>query len=407
MRPRAAWLLAALTLAAVPAAAENAPRRVLVYLTALPGSGVKDGELAALYETLLARLAEDAPSVVAAEAPTVGTAPAAPGERSREAWGAGADGWLWVGVGGGAKALVLRVQSFDVAAGGDLRERTFEKPRADRIEDSFWDEVVAEAQSRFSVPAARRDERSTAVSVHAAPGTRISGLAGGEIVVGAGGEASVALPSYGTYTLTATHPQYRPFAKTFYLKDMPLLIECDQMRVGPWALELGLDRLAYPSFRLAWFAIPDRLLVEVGWTSYTVGIPLWGDEANTDRPLNLVGASAKVYLGRPDALLRPYAGAEAFVRLLNNGSGDWLGVELDGRSHAGFGVSAGVELGRHPVVKPFVQYNPRAYVLTDAEGIRWYYETLDLYRGDVPRYVYVGPLLADLFDFEAGVRIRL
>ena len=400
-----ASVLAALSLG--PASAEQAPRRVLLYMVALAGSTVADTELAVLYETLLARLADEAPALVVSEAPTVGAAPASAAERSREARREGADAWLWVGVGAGAGTLVLRVQTFDILAGGDPRERTFEKPRRDRNEDSLWDEVIGEALSGFAQAAPRGDVREAEVRVRAAPGTRIGGLPGGEIVMGVSGEATVRLAAFATYTLTATHPRFRPFAKSFYLRETPLVVECEQASIGPWALELGLDKLAYPSFRLTWFGVPDRLFVSFGWTSFTVGIPLWGDEAGTDLPLNQIGASVGIYLGRPTSLFRPYAGAEAFIRLLNNGSGDWLGIELESSSRMGFGLSAGLEAGRHPVVRPFFQYNPRAYVLTDPGGIELYYETLDIYGEKVPGYVYIGPLLADLFNFEAGVRIRL
>ena len=279
-----------------------------------------------LYETLLARLADEAPALVVSEAPTVGAAPASAAERSREARREGADAWLWVGVGAGAGTLVLRVQTFDILAGGDPRERTFEKPRRDRNEDSLWDEVIGEALSGFAQAAPRGDVREAEVLVRAAPGTRIGGLPGGEIVMGVSGEATVRLAAFATYTLTATHPRFRPFAKSFYLRETPLVVECEQASIGPWALELGLDKLAYPSFRLTWFGVPDRLFVSFGWTSFTVGIPLWGDEAGTDLPLNQIGASVGIYLGRPTSLFRPYAGAEAFIRLLNNGSGDWLGI---------------------------------------------------------------------------------
>ena len=391
MRRRLAAALLLLAAMLAPAQEPAPARRVLLYMVALPGSQIGDEDLLVLYESLVARLLAEAPSIVPVEAPAVGRAPASPAERSREAWREGADAWLWIGVGEGARTL--RVQSLDAAAGGEVRDEAIEAAPGSGPQ-AAWDGVVAAAGPRFAaLPATRQAAAQPAqvltaeVRIRAVAGTRISGLVDGEIVVGSEGEATVSLVAPGAYRIVATHPEYLPVTRSFYLKEQPLLIECAQKRVGRWAFEVALTRLSYPSFEAQWFAVPDRLFVAVGVTSFAAGVPLWADEDNTRVPLTQVGVSVNLYLGRPQAALRPYAAAEAFARLLGDTGEGWPGVELDPVSKAGFGLALGLELAKHPLVRPYVEANPQAYLLTDGEQIELYYDTLDLYREDVPEYV--------------------
>ncbi len=415
-RGTAALLVLAATLAASPAPAQGPARRLLLYMTALPDSKIGEEELLVLYGSLLERLLAEAPSVAPVEASAVGRAPASAEERAREARREGADAWVWIGVGAGG--ATLRAQSADAASGGDVRERLFESPPGGGAQDA-WDEAVREIESRFAGSSAARQPagqepaaqqpagRLAEVRIRAAAGTRIVGLPGEEIVVGPEGEASLSLAAAAAYRIVATHPQYLPVTRSFYLRQTPLLIECEQRRIGRWAIELALSKLAYPSIEAAWLAVPDRLLVTLGATSFAAGVPLWGDEDDTDLPLTQVGASVDLYLGPPAWKLRPYAGVETFVRLLDDDGEDWPGIELDGQSKVGFGAALGLEMSRHPVVAPFVEYNPQGYLLSDVEQIKLYYETLDLYGRDTPWYVYADPVLLDLLNFEIGVRIRL
>lgn len=402
---------AALLLAGALAAAQAPPRGVLLYMARLPGSQIADADLLVLYESLIARLLSEAPSLLPIEAPAVGHAPAAPEERSREARRAGGDAWLWVGVGAGERTL--RTQSCDVAAGDAVSERVIEAGAGDGSA-AAWDALVADVRTRFPQlpPAQPRTGQPAAVQtaevrIRAVAGTRISGLPVEDIVVGPEGEANVTLDSPAAYRITATHSGYLPVTRSFFLAGAPLQIECGQKPVSRWGFEAALSNLAYPSFEALWLAVPDRVFVTLGATSFAVGVPLWADEDETDAPLTQVGASLNVYLGRPTGALRPYAGVEAFVRLLGGAGDGWPGVELDGEAKVGFGAALGLEMARHPVLRPFVELNPQAYLLTDADEIELYYDTLSSYGADTPEYVYAGPVLVDLFHFEAGVRIRL
>ncbi len=407
-------LAAALASTQQPAPPAAAGRRVLLYMGALPGSEVGDDELLVLYETLVARLVAEAPSVVPVEAPAVGRTPVSPNERSREAWRAGADAWLWVGVGKGARTL--RAQAFDSATGDEVRERTIEAA-PEGGPQAAWDDLVAVAQALFAAAAAAPQRqtqppgepllRTAEVRIRAAAGTRITGLAGGEIVVGPSGETAVSLVAPAAYRIVATHPEYMPVTRSFYLKELPLVIDCGQRRVSRWAFELALARLAYPSFEAQWFAVPDRLFLTLGATSFAAGVPQWGKEDDTRVPLTQAGISANLYFGRPPAALRPYVGAEVFARLLGDTGESWPGIELDTASRVGFGLALGLELAVHPIVRPFVEANPQAYLLEDPDLIELYYDTLRLTSDSVPPYVTMGPILADFLNFEIGVRIRL
>jgi hypothetical protein len=393
-----ALLLAAFSTA--PLGADATARRVLVYLVALPGAGLTDGDMRVLYEGMIARFAASTPELAVAEPAAIGVAPLSANARSREAWAAGADAWVWVGITRSGDEYTAKAQVFDITAGGEVRE--FEG-RGQQPE--LWAAVAASTGERLPRRQPRQADavRTTQVQVRAAVGTRVTGLTDGEIVVGPDGEASLELQAFATYTLIAVHPEREPYSRSFYLKGEPLVVQCVQPRVKRWALEASLARLAYPSLAIGWFALPQRLLIGAGWTTFNVGVPLWGKESETDLALNQAGVSAVLYADRGGAL-RPYWGVDAFVRLSNEG-GDLSAIELEPQAPFGFGVAAGAELGAGRI-RPFIEYHPQVYILAHEDDIRAYYDILDAYGTSPPPYIIAGPLLIDLSSIRVGARLR-
>jgi hypothetical protein len=393
-----ALLLAALSTAT--AGADATARRVLVYLVALPGAGFSDAEMRVLYEGLIARFATSAPELAVAEPAAIGVAPLSANARSREAWAAGADAWLWVGIARVEDEYTVKAQAFDVTAGGEVRE--FED-RGQQPE--LWAAVVTSAGEKLPRRETRPADavRATQVQVRAAAGTRVTGLTDGEIVVGPDGEASLELQAFATYTLTAVHPEREPYSRSFYLRGDPLVVQCVQPPVKRWEVEASLARFAYPSLAIGWFALPGRLVIGAGWTTFNVGVPLWGKESETDLALNQAGVSAVLYPVQ-GGLLRTYWGMDVFVRLSNEGSG-LSAVKLEAQAPFGFGLAGGAELdaGR---IRPFLEYHPQVYILAHEDDIRAYYDILDAYGASAPPYVIAGPLLIDLASIRVGARLR-
>ena len=384
------------------------PVRLMVFMEAALAA-VPETDVLALYESLIVALTTAETPIEVVETPEIGAVPASAAERSRIAGRKSARGWLWVGLSGDADGLRADVTGYDVMIGRSPVEMRLEMGRVATIGQDLWREAVETIGAFYrGQPEADGGRAVTRgpVTVAAAPGTRLTGLGGDTVVVGAEGHAGVELRGYSSYTVTASHPGYIPATLSFYVDSFPLSLDVEQRRIGRWAVELALERLAFPSFQVTFF-LTEGLFLRTGFTRYTAGLAIWGESGAPALPLSHLRLSAGARLGSGGRRFRFSASAGAFLRLVSDDGGGYPGILLEPQAPFGFSPAGRIELNTTPPLHPFLEWGPQVFLLEDPETIQAYYETLRDTGRDVAPYFWAGPLMFDLTPVTLGFLVRL
>ena len=391
--------------APAPASPEKAPRRMLFSMEKGTFSGYSDDEMVVLKRSFLTALADAEGAPVPIDYGSRGF-PGSQNDRNKAARDAGADCWLVLKIGGFRGSPSISVLSYDLLYNIKSLDFSVSHPEAFSMLDIFrerWDDVVRPIVKKYpplvSHAYSRGPPAPVTLTIHGAPGTEITGLPSGRLVIGSDGSASVDLPSPAPYSFRAAAAGYVPSTTRMYL-DGQTEITLDQAR-SPW---LRLDAAFLDGFfpgASANFSIPSLpLFARVGFTTFRVGIAVNNkDQVLASIPLSQVTFHLGFYVSPEDRSTRLYVGAGALLRIsLPPGSQTFT---VDKLLPWGVQAIAGVEFPVSGKLRAFVEYSPSFYFTPDPDLFK---VSFGKDSGTFP-YITVPPTGAiDLFEARLGFR---
>jgi len=224
-----AMLLAALS--ALPAAAEKAPRRLIVAVEAKGGDAYSVAELLQLSRSLMAAIQAGGVQILLLDwglDPFPVDNPDSVSDEVKRT----ADCWLVVTVGGGRKSPALSIRSFDALLKRETIDGKLQLDAAFELPDppaATWEKLVGMVAGAYPPVDTDQPLKSTVadrpalwtqdlalLTLHATPGTVIEGLDGEARTVGEDGTLKESVRSPATYLLTATHPDQLPLETRLY-----------------------------------------------------------------------------------------------------------------------------------------------------------------------------------------------
>lgn len=391
--------------APAPAAAEAAPRRMLFAMEKGTFSGYSDNEMVVLKRSFLTALADAEGAPVPIDYGSRGF-PGSLNDRNKAAREAGADSWLILKISGFRGSPSLNVVSYDLLYNITSLDFTVSHPEAFSMIDIFrerWDDVVRPILKKYpplvSHAYSRGPPAPVTLTIHGAPGTEITGLPTGRLVIGQDGSASVDLPSPAPYSFRAAAAGYIPGTTRMYL-DGQTEITLDQVR-SPW---LRLDAAFLDGFfpgASANFSIPSLpFFARLGFATFRVGIAVNNkDQILASIPLSQLTFHLGYYISPEDRATRLYVGAGPLLRIsLPPGSQTFV---VDRLLPWGVQALAGVEFPVSGRLHGFVEYSPSFYVTPEPAMFK---ASFGADSGTFP-YIAVPPWGAiDLFEARLGIR---
>ncbi len=389
-------------------------RRLLVYFEVQPGAELSEREQVLLHETLLIELSEASKRIAVKEFDKRNIPPSET-EKTDTAKQLQADSWLYVAVSGSTDALLIEVQSLDMLSGQIVYSAKLDKEISRGIRDlqrRFWGEVASALAAAYEESFSRNITGGTLV-FEGLPGTRIRGPAWQKLRIGEDGLASAKVPLPATLPYRATKPGYFPLEGQIYMDQTRKVFTLEQKQGSRFAFDIFLSNMSYPGFDVTYYFIPDVVFCRVGLLTYLVGIVLdedgWdGNSMFVSHSLNNFSLGFGYYFSAPDRYLRSYFVATAVWRIIT-AEGFWGQEPI-----APFALQPvlGVEYGRSPKFKAYVEYAPYFYWAPD----RFFFAlSLPLDR-DVrflflPREEWARPpewaWVWEIFVFQVGMRVQL
>ena len=372
MKERYSGLILALFLAAQgalsaqdQAAPDKAPRRMLFAMEKGLLSGYSSDEMIVLKRSFLTALADADGAPIPIDYGTR-SFPGSLQDRNKAAREAGADCWLLLRVAGLRGSPSLSVVAYDLLY--NIKSLDFGASRSEAfsmldIYRERWDDIVPAVVKKFPPLVSRAYSRgppaAVTLTLHAVPGTVITGLSPKALVVGPDGTASLELPSPAPYAFRATAWGYVPSQMRMYL-DGPTEVTVDQVR-SPW-LRLDaafLDGL-FPGASAS-FSIPSLpFFVRLGFTTFRAGIAVNNqDQVLASIPLSQVTLLLGSYTGPEDRPARGYLGAGPLLRISLPPGAQFF--TIDQLLPWGVQVVAGAEFQLAARLRVFVEYAPSGY----------------------------------------------
>ena len=382
-------------------------KKLLLYVDQASGGKFTDDRLLMISRSLLIRLQAGIPGLSVSD--TTGSAsPASAGSITAIAQQAGADYWLWTQVSEDSGKTTLRVQGFDLAAQEMKVDTTVSRDGELSVLDlpfETWGDVVALVTP--SLPPGVVEKPSTAASaqqdltltVHALPGTVLTGSGGKKATVGNDGTAVLKYPTVGEYPLRATLSGYYPERRQVFLEaDRELTI--DQAPASRWAIDASMLQVTYPSIDVTGFIFPNSLYVKLGITSYALGLAFSSTDVFTSNPLTNIVLQAGIYLRPEDVIFRAYMNVGAFVRIVNAPGSP---LEIDPVSWGGIQFSIGTEIGRSPRGRFFLEFQPMLYATNFPTLFQAFFGT----SGTPVGWVFSSTGALNILSFRMGYRWML
>ncbi len=190
-------------------------------------------------------------------------------------------------------------------------------PPTDRELAEYWWIPVVEAAEN-ALPRVKK----TLVRIEGPPGAVLEGLSQETLVIPDIGYIDIPLRVPGTYPWRAAAPGSYPKRGYFGALEQGQTLSLSLSPLRRWSLETSLVMLQFPDFWATWRFREDTFFVRFGLSQYLFGVylPPEDDEGRSSvllsLPLILPGAGFGVYFLPPDAVIRPYASATVFARLL-------------------------------------------------------------------------------------------
>jgi hypothetical protein len=371
--------LAAITLlvafSVLPAAAEIAPRRLIVSVEAKGGDAYTATELLQLSRSLMTAIEASDTDILLVDwgpDPFPVDDPDAIGETVKRT----ADCWLVVTVGGGRRSPVLSLTSFDTLLKKQVISGKVQLDAAVDFPDppaATWEAVVGLVRTAYppldtdqpvKLTAAERPALWTkdlaVLTLHAAPGTVIAGLDSGPQTMGGDGVLKESVRSPATYTLSATHPGQLPLQVTIYLEE-DRDITLPQQALARWSLDAGLYAMSFSQVEGSYYLVPGWLYVRAGLMTYLAGLAFSSDRMFWSEPLTTLHARVGTYLFFPqESWFRTYLGAGAFLRVAHP-----LGlppIYIDQAAPWGVQLTLGLEVSPWPRSRFFLEWLPTEYL---------------------------------------------
>ncbi len=386
---------------------EKAPRRLL-FVMEKGGlfSGYSDNEMIILKRSFLTALSDvdDAPTPIDY---SLKSFPSSVSDRNKVARDAGADCWLVLKVGGLRGGPSLNVVSFDLLYNIQTLNFTASRHEGFSMLDVYrerWDDVVPLVVKKYpplvSHAYSRGPPAAVTFTLHAVPGTTITGLSPKPMSVGRDGTATLQLPSPAPYSIRATAFGYVPINRNLYL-DGPTDLTLEQVR-SPW---LRLDGAFFDGLfpgLSASFSIPSLpFFGRIGFTTFRAGVSINQDQVFASLPLTQFSLLLGLYVSPEDSETRWYFGAGPFLRVSLPPGGSLV---VDSLLPFGVQAVAGGEFPLAGKLRSFFEIAPTVYYTPLPDLFAASFGT---HNGTFP-YLTFPPLVAlDLFEVRFGLRWAL
>ncbi len=375
MKPAGRIAAAAILLAAfsvLPAAAEQAPRRLIVAVEAKGGDAFTAAELLQLSRSLMAAIQKAGTQILLLDWGS-DPFPSDKPESIEEAVKRTADCWLLVSISGGRKSPALAIRSYDVLLKQNVIEGKLQLDGAFELPDppaATWQKLVGmvagaypplDTDQPLKTAAADRPALWTkdlaTLTLHAVPGTVVEGLDGEPRTVGEDGTLKESVRSPATYLLTATHPGQLPLETTFYLED-DREITLPQHRLARWSVDAGLYGMSFPQAEGSYYIVPGWLYARAGLMTYLAGLAFSEEEMFWSSMLSTLSVRVGTYAFFPqESWFRPYVGAGVLLRIAHDK--DFFGIEPV--APVAFQLTLGFEVSPWPRSRFFLEWLPTEY----------------------------------------------
>jgi hypothetical protein len=354
---------AATTVSPDQAPADKAPRRILFSIEKGLISGYSDDEMVILKRSFLTALSEADGAPTPIDAGSSGL-PSSTADRNKAARAAGADCWLVMKLSGLRGSPSINVAAFDLLY--NIKSLDFTASRSEgfsmlELYREQWDDVIRPVLKKFpplvSHAYSRGPPSAVTLTIHAVPGTTITGLSPQAVKVGADGTASIQLASPAPYSLRAAAGGYVPSRMSFYLDGQAEITL--QQTSSPW---LKLDGAFLDGFfpgLAATFALPSfPAFARLGFTTFRAGVSVNSDQFAVSLPLSQVTLLLGFYISPEDRPTRFYLGAGPLLRLSLPPGGSFT---IDQLLPFGIQVVGGVEFPLAGKLRTFIEYAPTVY----------------------------------------------
>ena len=341
----------------------KAPRRILFGIEKGLLGGYSDDEMVVLKRSFLTALSEadDAPTPIDYGSKAF---PSSLADRNKAARGAGADCWLVMKIAGSRGSPSINVVAFDLLYNITSLDFTVSRSEGFSMLEVYrerWDDVIQPVLKKFPPLASNAYSRgppgAVTLTIHAVPGTTVTGLSPRAVKVGADGTADVQLASPAPYSLRAVAGGYVPNLMSFYL-DGPTELTLQQAP-SPW---LKLDGAFLDGFFpgvAATFALPAfPVFARLGLTTFRAGVAVGSDQFTVSLPLSQLTLLLGLYISPEDRPTRFYVGAGPLLRISLPPGG---ALTIDQLLPFGIQVVGGIEFPLAGKLRSFIEYAPTGY----------------------------------------------
>ena len=276
----------------------------------------------------------------------------------------GADSWLRADISGQRSAPAVRIRLFDLAENTMRADRVVKRGSdlgAGAAAEERWQDVVASVSQAFPTLSAAEtrpaEARDIVLTVHAQPGTRISGASGNPVVVGKSGEARIPLTGGSALALRAELAGFFPVERSLLIdanRDLYLPQEPQSLL----SIETSFQNAFSPSVAAVLSLVPELAFLRLGVASYLFGLALDETQAVISLPLWNVYLQAGVYVLPVGFPVRPYATLGPFLRLAQLPG---TAFRIDPLSPGGLQAALGAEVRAGPRARLFFEYAPLFY----------------------------------------------
>ncbi len=279
----------------------------------------------------------------------------------------GADCWLRAEFSGTRDAPVVRVQLYDVETKAMRVDRTVPLEAdldARRAAQERWYDLVDSVSETYptvsAAPPLPEETRAILLTLHALPGTRITGGPGGPITAGPEGTARLTLPEAAVCALRAERVGYFPAERSVFV-DADRDLYFPQESRSLLSLETGFENAFSPSVAAVVSFIPETAWLRLCVTAFGFGLVLDENQAVKSIPLWNLSLQAGMYFLPMDSPVRLYAALGPFARfVLLPGTG----LRTDPISPGGLQAAVGAELRVGARARLFLEYAPIFYFST-------------------------------------------
>ena len=314
----------------------------------------------------------------------------------------GADCWLRAEFSGTRDAPLMRVQLYDVAAksmrldhtvsmDADLDARNAARERWYDLVDS-----VSETYPTIGGASGRPEPKRIVLTLHALPGTRITGAPGGPITTGPEGTARISMREAATCALHAELTGYFPAERSVFVdSDRDLYLPQEPRSL--LSVETGFENAFSPSVAAVLSFIPEVAWLRFGITGFGFGLALDETQAVKSIPLWNLSLQAGMYFLPADSPVRVYAGLGPFVRLVQLPG---TALRADPISPAGIQAAVGAELKAGARARLFLEYAPVFYLSAFPDLLAQSFPDNQPPAG----YIFTSAGALSFFDIRFGVR---